>query len=57
VETINGRTPEEIRDRIPFDYLTPLFPEKKFNLTGHPSSTISTLSSTFSAPSGKDNAD
>ncbi len=32
VESINGFTPEEIRDRVPFDYLTPLFPEKKFSL-------------------------
>ena len=26
VETINGKSPEEVRDRVPFDYLTPLFP-------------------------------
>lgn len=32
VETINGRLPEEIRDRVPFDYLTPLFPHEKLNL-------------------------
>jgi transcription termination factor Rho len=32
VEEINGRNPEFIRDRIPFDYLTPLFPNEKFNL-------------------------
>lgn len=32
VETINGRKPEEVRDRVPFDYLTPLFPYEKFNL-------------------------
>ena len=32
VETINNRTPEEVRDRVPFDYLTPLFPNEKFNL-------------------------
>lgn len=32
VETINGRDPKEIRDRVPFDYLTPLFPEEKLNL-------------------------
>lgn len=31
---INGRTPDYIRDRVPFDYLTPLFPDEKFNLTG-----------------------
>jgi len=32
VESINGRQPEEIRDRVPFDYLTPLFPNEKLNL-------------------------
>ncbi len=32
VEEINGRNPQFIRDRIPFDYLTPLFPDKKFTL-------------------------
>ena len=32
VETVNGRLPEEVRDRVPFDYLTPLFPFEKFNL-------------------------
>jgi len=42
VEEINGRDPDEVRDRIPFDFLTPLFPEKKFRLTGHPGETIST---------------
>lgn len=39
---INGKSPEDIRDRIPFDYLTPLFPQKKFKLTGHKNETIST---------------
>ncbi len=34
VDTINGRLPDEIRDRVPFDYLTPLFPYEKLNLTG-----------------------
>lgn len=32
VEKINGRSPEYVRDRIPFDFLTPLFPDQKFNL-------------------------
>ncbi|MDB5207055.1 MAG: transcription termination factor Rho [Flavisolibacter sp.] len=32
VESINGKSPEEVRDRIPFDYLTPLFPYEKLNL-------------------------
>lgn len=37
VNSINGRSPEYIRDRVPFDFLTPLFPNEKFNLTdkGH----------------------
>ena len=35
VKFINGRTPQFIRDRVPFDFLTPLFPDKKFNLLGH----------------------
>lgn len=38
VETINGRLPDEIRDRVPFDYLTPLFPFEKLNLTSANSS-------------------
>jgi len=32
VETINGKGPDEVRDRVPFDYLTPLFPYQKLNL-------------------------
>lgn len=35
VKSINGRSPESIRDRIPFDFLTPLFPDEKFNLLGN----------------------
>ena len=35
IKYVNGRTPEYIRDRVPFDFLTPLFPEEKFNLLGH----------------------
>lgn len=34
IKLVNGRTPEFIRDRVPFDFLTPLFPEEKFNLLG-----------------------
>lgn len=33
VDRINGRSPEEVRDRVPFDHLTPLFPDEKFMLT------------------------
>lgn len=43
VEAINGRVPAEVRDRVPFDYLTPLFPSEKLNLfqdTGHHSTRI-----------------
>ena len=35
IKYINGRTPDYIRDRVPFDFLTPLFPNEKFNLLGH----------------------
>ena len=33
VDRINGRTPDEVRDRVPFDHLKPLFPNEKFRLT------------------------
>jgi len=36
VETINNKGPEEVRDRVPFDYLTPLFPYEKLNLFNSP---------------------
>lgn len=36
VDNINGRKPDDVRDRVPFDHLKPLFPNEKFNLTkGH----------------------
>ncbi len=53
IEKINGKDPEELRDRIHFDYLTPLFPNEKFNLTGHAESTISTRLIDLFAPIGK----
>ncbi len=34
IESINGRDPEWVRDRVPFKFLTPLFPDEKFNLAG-----------------------
>jgi len=52
-DLINGRKPEEVRDRIPFDYLTPLFPNEKFNITGHHGCTISTRIMDLFAPIGK----
>ena len=36
VSSVNGKTTEEIRDRVPFEYLTPLFPKEKLNLSGKP---------------------
>ena len=39
VKAINGREPSEVRDRVSFEHLTPLFPEEKFNLCGDPSTT------------------
>jgi len=53
VDKINGRTTEEVRDRIPFDFLTPLFPDEKFKLTGHKGCTVSTRIMDLFAPIGK----
>ena len=39
VKTINGRLPQEVRDRVSFEHLTPLFPEEKFTLCGDPATT------------------
>ncbi|MDD4143777.1 MAG: transcription termination factor Rho [Prolixibacteraceae bacterium] len=50
---INGRTPEFIRDRVPFDHLTPLFPDEKFELTGNGHDNISTRVVDMFAPIGK----
>lgn len=53
VESINGRHPSYIRDRVPFQYLTPLFPSEKFKLTGHKQETLSTRVMDLFAPIGK----
>ncbi|MFA4851699.1 MAG: transcription termination factor Rho [Bacteroidales bacterium] len=53
VELINGRDPGEVRDRVPFDFLTPLFPIEKFKLTGTPDGTISTRIIDMFTPIGK----
>ncbi|MDR0940664.1 MAG: transcription termination factor Rho [Bacteroidales bacterium] len=53
VERINGRTPEEVRDRVHFDHLTPLFPEEKFNLTGSNHCDLSTRVIDLFTPIGK----
>lgn len=52
VEQINGRSPEIVRDRVPFDHLTPIFPDEKFNLTGVRSNLSSRVVDMFS-PIGK----
>lgn len=53
VEKINGKSPDAVRDRIPFDHLTPLFPNEKFNITGNGKATISTRVVDIFAPIGK----
>ncbi len=53
VEKINGKLPSDIRDRVPFDFLTPLFPEEKFKLTGHKQETVSTRVMDMFCPIGK----
>lgn len=53
VESINGRDPSYIRDRVPFQYLTPLFPDEKFKLTGHAQESLSTRVMDLFAPIGK----
>ncbi len=53
VEQINGRTPDYIRDRVPFDFLTPLFPDQKFTLVSESSNSLSARIVDLFAPIGK----
>jgi transcription termination factor Rho len=53
VEEINGRDPDFIRDRVPFDYLTPLFPNEKFNLVSPTNPNLSCRIVDMFAPIGK----
>lgn len=53
VEKINGREPSFVRDRVPFEYLTPLFPFEKFKLTGHSQSNMSSRIFDLVTPIGK----
>jgi len=54
VEKINGREPSEVRDRMPFEHLTPLFPDQKFTLCGEKSTTnLSTRIVDLFSPIGK----
>src|SRR5678815_4449023 len=52
VDTINGKGPEEVRDRVPFDYLTPLFPYEKLNLYDAPENYSTRIMDLFT-PIGK----
>ena len=52
VDNINGKTPEEVRDRVPFDYLTPLFPYEKLNLFTTPGNLSTRIMDLFT-PIGK----
>lgn len=53
VNKINGRSPEYVRDRVPFEHLTPLFPDEKFNLTTGKNDTLSTRIVDLFSPIGK----
>ncbi len=54
IDMVNGRDPSEIRDRMPFEHLTPLFPDEKFNLCGTPATTnLSTRIVDLFSPIGK----
>ncbi|MFW9598108.1 MAG: transcription termination factor Rho [Paludibacter sp.] len=53
VNKINGRSPEYVRDRVPFEHLTPLFPDTKFNLTSGKNDTLSTRVVDLFSPIGK----
>jgi len=53
IESVNGKEPSAVRDRVPFEYLTPLFPDEKLNLTGHSKESMSTRVMDLFAPIGK----
>lgn len=53
IESVNGRTPEFIRDRIPFEHLVALFPDEKFDLTSGKTCNLSTRVVDMFAPIGK----
>ena len=53
IHEINGREPEFIRDRIPFDFLTPLFPDSKFDITSNGHNTLSNRIVDLFTPIGK----
>jgi transcription termination factor Rho len=53
IDSINGKSPDVVRDRVPFDFLTPLFPHEKFKLASHPKATLSSRVVDMFTPIGK----
>lgn len=53
VDTLNGRSPEEVRDRVQFDFLTPLFPQERFKLSDRNSNNMTLRLIDLFAPIGK----
>jgi transcription termination factor Rho len=53
IDKINGRDPGFVRDRVPFDFLVPMFPDSKLKLTGHKGGTLSTRVMDLFTPIGK----
>lgn len=53
VDSINGKAPALVRDRVPFEYLTPLFPDEKLRLTGHKKENLSVRVMDLFSPIGK----
>jgi transcription termination factor Rho len=53
IDKINGRDPSFVRDRVPFDFLTPMFPDEKLRLANHKHGTLSTRVLDLFAPIGK----
>ncbi|MBX2902128.1 MAG: transcription termination factor Rho [Chitinophagales bacterium] len=53
VDTLNGRLPEEVRDRVQFDFLTPLFPQQRFRLSDRNSNNMTLRMIDLFSPIGK----
>lgn len=53
VDRLNGRSPDSVRDRVPFDHLKPLFPDEKFKLTSGPNDNLSSRVVDLFTPIGK----
>jgi transcription termination factor Rho len=53
IDKVNGREPSFVRDRVPFDFLTPMFPDEKLRLTNHRHQTLSTRVMDLFTPIGK----